>query len=1073
MSILEKKLKLAINPDLIDKNEAANRSLFASGWMNVEFTVDDLETTSQFGIAFCAQLTGSRKAENFLACDIASVDVDDGMTLEEALAHPLIKEYALFVYTTHRHTREAHRFRVVFALPRTITEPGRMVTITRALTRKLGGDRAAVDATRISFGNRGAQIYRIGREITDELLRELILDARLPEDTDLPSREIVSRRSVIALAPEQDLLLADGRRMTLDSIPPKTAVHCPIHLDEHASAFVIENRHGEHGLYCSTCSKSYWPSRASPDTLDPDDFVNTAKSIAASAKPLPRELENTLSWSPLSREHITGSTVQIVSGQATPSKLLRGITFVKSDKGSGKTEGMRRLAAMVDRTLLIGHRRTLIRGSCKRLGLLCYLDRNENGPVPGRKEMEILRASHCRRLRLIKMTASTADKHRPKTVRVPPRRDRKRDRNRDLYGICLDSLGQVQPDQGYKLLIIDESEQVLAHLLSDTITSRGSQGRIFRSLQELVRRATYVVVLDADLGLVSYNTLVRMISHKDREGNWQLQKPVHLWINETGQGEPRTIVSFDAKNQLIGDLLDRIAEGKRCFVASNCKKLLVKLEAFIRGRFGDSRRIILITADTGSQAEVQDFVANAKEQAATYDVMLCSPSLGTGVDITFPENAKLVEVVYGFCEHGITTHLDFDQQLHRVRHPGAVKIWISPRRFNFETHPEVVRHDILRAGLFKDLLDGWGDDGKPRFVQDDPLIELAAGVKSMERASKNDLRGNYIRYKQAQGCTIVQVNKNPGLSESGKGALIHGGQLADTELVARIMGASVLPRPDFDRVRKVVENGGTVSDIEKWSYERTRLELFYRAEASEELIRLDRRGGLRQEVSLFQEVTRTPPEKVPADANEPPHQDLSFVGTAHLDLAPTLVRLLRLTPLWRVHPNDGKSPGSIEIAYGRRVPFPEAETLAREGRLAGSLDAEAVFDARDLQAFARFMTGNKGPLENLLRHEVRADIGKKPTQQLGLVLKMLGLKLARAGTVRVSGQKVYRYRLDPSALQDMQQLVATREGKKAWAFLVDRYGSHMDPSDGDDWSEVELSIERVQEYVRKTTRGFS
>jgi hypothetical protein len=34
---------------------------------------------------------------------------------------------------------------------------------------------------------------------------------------------------------------------------------------------------------------------------------------------------------------------------------------------------------MVDRTLLIGHRRTLIRGSCKRLGLLCYLDRNEDG----------------------------------------------------------------------------------------------------------------------------------------------------------------------------------------------------------------------------------------------------------------------------------------------------------------------------------------------------------------------------------------------------------------------------------------------------------------------------------------------------------------------------------------------------------------------------------------------------------------------------------------------------------------------------------------------------------------------
>jgi hypothetical protein len=236
--------------------------------------------------------------------------------------------------------------------------------------------------------------------------------------------------------------------------------------------------------------------------------------------------------------------------------------------------------------------------------------------------------------------------------------------------------------------------------------------------------------------------------------------------------------------------------------------------------------------------------------------------------------------------------------------------------------------------------------------------------------------------------------------------------------------------------------------------------------------KLDRRGRLRQDAGLFQAVTRMPPEMVPADLNEPLHQDLSFVGAAHLDLASTLVRLLRLTPVWRVHPNDGKDLGSVEFSYGRLLPFPEAERLAREGRVAGSFDAEAVFDARDLQAFARFMTGNKGPLENLLRHEVRADIGKKPTQQLGLVLKMLGLKLAKAGTVRVSGQKVYRYRLDPSALRDMQQLVAAREGKKAWSFLVDRYGSYMDPSDEDDWAEFELSIEKVQEFARRTTRGF-
>jgi hypothetical protein len=80
------------------------------------------------------------------------------------------------------------------------------------------------------------------------------------------------------------------------------------------------------GLYCSTCSKELLAFSASPDTLDPDDFVNTAKAIAASGQADPPELENTASRALLSQERFTGCTVHIVSGQATPSELLPGIT---------------------------------------------------------------------------------------------------------------------------------------------------------------------------------------------------------------------------------------------------------------------------------------------------------------------------------------------------------------------------------------------------------------------------------------------------------------------------------------------------------------------------------------------------------------------------------------------------------------------------------------------------------------------------------------------------------------------------------------------------------------------------
>lgn len=656
---------------------------------------------------------------------------------------------------------------------------------------------------------------------------------------------------------------------------------------------------------------------------------------------------------------------------------------------------------------------------------------------------------------------------RKPTQRKPHRKPRKTPKR---FGICLDSLHQIRLDEPFDLVVIDESQQVFAHLLASTITDRGNQDRILKTFRQVVRKAKYVVALDADLGYLTYNTLARMVSGPDANGVLQPQEPIHLWINETpAAADRRTIELYANKNHLVADLLRAVADGKRCFVTANSKGLIVKIEAILRERFGDTRRMITVTADTGSQTEVQDFIANAAARAATYDVILCSPSLGTGVDITFPNNAKLIDVVFGFCEPGINTHLDFDQQLARVRHHGTVKIWITPRRFSFETHLDVVRHDILRAGMYKDMLEDFDDAGKPRFIEDDPLIEMAVLVKSAERASKNNLRGNYVRYKEAQGCTFVHVGKNLDRSVDGFAALKRGTDLAGEELAARIMAASVLPRPAFDHVGKALEAGEVVSEASRWSYERTRLELFYRAEATPELALLDRGGRRRGEVRLFEEVTRLPPEAVPVNPLEPLHRDLSFIGDARQDLAPALVRLLRLTPLWREHGHDRLPEGATEAERGRLVPHFEATRLAKEGRVAGAFDAEAAFDTRDLQAFARFILDNKGPLETLLGHEIRSDILKKPAQQLGQVLGLLGLAHTPVGTQKIAGQKIRRYGLDAAALSEIEAIVARRQRKKAWAFLADHYGPHMDPSDGDDWSETDAQIARVAAFVRGTT----
>ena len=106
---------------------------------------------------------------------------------------------------------------------------------------------------------------------------------------------------------------------------------------------------------------------------------------------------------------------------------------------------------------------------------------------------------------------------------------RKRRTTPKRFGVCLDSLHKIRIDEGYELVVIDESNQVLAHLLSETIASRGNQDRIYKVLREVVRRARHVVALDADLDYLTYNTLVRMVSGPDENGNLRPQVPIHLW----------------------------------------------------------------------------------------------------------------------------------------------------------------------------------------------------------------------------------------------------------------------------------------------------------------------------------------------------------------------------------------------------------------------------------------------------------------------------------------------------------------------------------------------------------------
>ena len=411
-----------------------------------------------------------------------------------------------------------------------------------------------------------------------------------------------------------------------------------------------------------------------------------------------------------------------------------------------------------------------------------------------------------------------------------------------------------------------------------------------------------------------------------------------------------------------------VDEGQKCFVTSNSKTLVERLAAALAHRFGSGRRVLLITSSTVSSEEVQGFISDPASRIRDYDVVLTSPSLGTGVDISLADNSKLVDVVFGFFEPH-TNHFEIDQQLARVRDPGAIKVWITARRWNYETEFEIVREDIMRQSLFKNVLKGYTAEGAPQYDATDPFINMAALIVSRDRASKNNLRKHFVEHKRQQGYEVQSVSKDEDRSAIGTDLLREGKQLFDQRLKEGLLRAAPMRKPDFEEVREALEGNDGVEGDDRWAYERTQLELFYRASATAALIEADRRGRYRKAIKLFEGIT----ELQHRYGNGPPDlQPGSRVVKRGEESALAMLHLLQRTPIYR----DGRF--LISVIYGASV-------------------RPVVLTGADLGPFVRFCRDHKASIETLLGCEVRSDVETKPVQQLGAVLKLVGVRLKAAG----------------------------------------------------------------------------
>jgi hypothetical protein len=174
-SWLTRKYCVSINSRLIDKIKPKEEGDYASGFTSQSLTISELAEQIGKGFAYGSHYKNDyRNSLNFHATDIVSVDIDEGMTVDQALDHELVQQAATLLYTTASHTSEAHRFRIIFGLPRTITNAAEFRAVMRSLALQFNGDNSVVDPGRMFFGSRKAEFHLFDRGLDEQLLAELI-----------------------------------------------------------------------------------------------------------------------------------------------------------------------------------------------------------------------------------------------------------------------------------------------------------------------------------------------------------------------------------------------------------------------------------------------------------------------------------------------------------------------------------------------------------------------------------------------------------------------------------------------------------------------------------------------------------------------------------------------------------------------------------------------------------------------------------------------------------------------------------------------------------------------------------
>ncbi|MBV7539074.1 hypothetical protein KW842_25220 [Duganella sp. sic0402] len=420
------------------------------------------------------------------------------------------------------------------------------------------------------------------------------------------------------------------------------------------------------------------------------------------------------------------------------------LIYIKAPKGNGKTEFYKELVASFPESFsVVGlvHRRSLARTVSSRVDLQCYLDEGDLSN------------------RLV---------------------------------ISVDSLVRfdIENNQPYDILLIDESEQVFRHLIGET--TEAQRGKIFRTLIWLVRNAKKIICADADMT----SDLTCYVIEKLRGSFQHESNNVTAILNQWPS--IREIDIYENKYHLISNMFDGINAGEKAYISVATKKLAEEIANVLKelkDKNGNEIKFLTLTGDTSKEDEAEKFFLNPNAEVTKYDVLISTSTLSTGVSI----DVEWFDAVYGIFDSGIYTFQDCDQAISRVRKCETVKVWVHPgpkavHGTEADLRAGPVKKEILTRSYAIPDKDGKLSDG------DELYMDVSARIQWCVSKWRCKMDKQFISLKEDDGWLVNYVHKDLSIVAIGQELMKFARDPDGEKYFKKVLNAKDLSPEEFEDI---------------------------------------------------------------------------------------------------------------------------------------------------------------------------------------------------------------------------------------------------------------------------------